>query len=85
MIKEILSKIDLKALWEAVKLPLRLAVFAAVGFIVDALIAYFSGVNTQVGVIIAALLTTLDKYIHEIRSKDQGKALEGFQRGLLPF
>lgn len=79
------SKFDKKAFWEAIKLPLRLLVFAAIGFIVDFLIVYFSGLNTEVGIIVSALLVALDKYIHEVRSKETAKPLEGFKRGLLPF
>ena len=76
---------DTKAFWEAIKLPLRLFVFAVIGFVVDFLIQYFSGLNTQVGTLLSVFLITLDKYIHEARTNDTKKPLEGFDRGLLPF
>lgn len=82
---ELFKNFDKKAFWEAIKLPLRLLVFAAIGFIVDFLVVYFSGLNTEVGIIISALLVTLDKYLHEVRASDTKKPLKGFQRGLLPF
>lgn len=82
---DLFTKFDKKAFWEAIKLPLRLFVFAAVGFIVDFLIVYFSGNTTQLGLIVSGLLVALDKYIHEVRSKESDKPLKGLQRGLLPF
>ena len=79
------EKFDKKAFWEAIKLPLRLFVFAAIGFIVDFLILYLSGVNSEIGKILSGFLIILDKYIHEARASESKKPLEGFSRGLLPF
>lgn len=83
--KDLFSKFDKKAFWEAIKLPLRMTIFAALGFIIDFCIQYFAGVNTPFGYILWVALTALDKYLHEIRAADSKKPLEGFDRGLLPF
>jgi hypothetical protein len=72
-------------LWEAVKLPLRLLVFAAVGFFVDFAIEWFTVSKLDVAPMVIILLTTLDKYIHEVNASQTKKPLEGFDRGLLPF
>lgn len=79
------EQFDKKAFWEAIKLPLRIFIFAVIGFVVDFLVQYFSGLNTQTGLVLSALLVAIDKYIHEVRASDAKKPLEGFQRGLLPF
>lgn len=79
------EKFDTKAFYEAIKLPLRLFVFAVLGFIVDFLIKYFAGLNTQIGTLLSVFLITLDKYLHEARVAESKKPLEGFDRGLLPF
>lgn len=85
LLKDLWEKFDKKALWEAVKLPLRIAVLTAVGFIIEFLIDYFSGIQTSAGIIISTLLVALDKYLHEIRASDSKKSLKGFDRGLVPF
>jgi len=79
------EKFDKKAFWEAIKLPLRLFVFAALGFITDFLILYFSGVDSNIGKVMSGFLVILDKYIHEARATDSKKPLKGFDRGILPF
>jgi hypothetical protein len=73
MFEDIFGKFDKKAFWEAIKLPLRLFLFAVVGFVIDYLIVYFSGVETQMGKILFVLLTTIDKYLHESAKNDPAK------------
>jgi len=85
VLKDLWEKFDKQAFWEAIKLPLRLFVFAVAGFIVDFLIQYFAGIDTQAGKIIFLALTALDKYIHEVNKGKTDEPLEGFKRGLLPF
>ena len=82
---DLFKNIDKEALWKTTKLFLRLAVFTVVGVLVDAFIQYFSGLNTEMGVAVSSVLVIVDKYIHEAKSNASTQALEGFERGLLPF
>jgi hypothetical protein len=83
--KDLWEKFDKKAFLEAIKLPLRLFVFEGLGFILDFLILYFAGVDTQLGKILGFIAFTADKYLHEVRASGTKKPLEGWARGLLPF
>lgn len=54
-------KFDWKALWEAVKEPLRWVVLAIIPF----LIAYFGGLNYVWAGLVTTILRIIDKYMHE--------------------
>ena len=76
---------DWNALWEAIKLPLRVLVFALVGYLLDFGIVYFTQSTLPIAPVVTVLLTIIDKYKHEIEKADSKKPLEGWSRGLLPF
>lgn len=59
---------DKQALWEAVKLPLRLLVLAVLPFA----IAYAQQYDAQYAVVASGLLVMLDKYLH-VYGKDNNK------------
>ena len=67
---------DKKALWEAIKFPLRQIVLAIIPF----LIAYFKVLPYEWSGVIFGLLTFLDKYLYELWKLG---TIE--QRGIVPF
>ena len=81
-----------KVLWDAIKLPLRIAIFTAFSAAITYLISYITELpnkSTFEAILIpalSALLAILDKYKHEVNKLEAGKKkLEGFDRGLVPF
>ena len=69
--------IDKKALWEAVKLPLRVLFLAILPFIVT----YFSNLPYSWAGYATTILVALDKYLHEVW-KDRGNIKA---KGIAPF
>lgn len=68
---------DKKALWEAIKLPLRVFVLSILPF----LTAYFTGLGVNWAVGLSAVLVALDKYLHIVWKENKNiKA-----NGLIPF
>ena len=72
------------ALWEAVKLPLRILVLA----IIPLAVTWLTDINTQWAGIATTLLVILDKYLHEAEltkpKTRQNKGIGGV-RGLTGF
>jgi len=73
-----------KALWEAVKLPLRLLVLS----IIPVLITYVASLPAQWAGFLTTILVILDKYLHEAEVakpvKEQNEGVGGV-RGLTGF
>ena len=67
-------KFDWKALWEAVKEPLRWAVLS----IIPVLIVYFSGLNLAWAGIVVVLLRIIDGYLHEHAPKGEAGGIVRF-------
>jgi len=80
-----LKSIRWDLMWEALKLPLRLFVFAVMGFAVQWFIDYFAASELPIAPVLIALLTYIDKLIHIYNKEKSDKPLEGLDRGLLPF
>lgn len=70
--------IDKKALWEAVKEPLRLLVLGVISY----LIVYVGELNMEWGAVALVVLRFLDKYLHEL-----GKTVKSdrLTRGITQF
>ena len=77
-------KVNWQALWEAVKLPLRVFVLS----LIPVAITWLSGLNQAWAGIAITFLVVLDKYIHEAEvAKPVSKQKEGIGgvRGLTGF
>jgi len=68
---------NLEALWEAVKEPLREIILAILPF----LVIYFSEVHAWWGVLLYVILRGGDQYLHELWKVNKKKGI----RGLSPF
>lgn len=67
-----------KAIWEAVKEPLRILVLA----VIPVILTYLEVINTQWAIIIVAALRLLDKILHDIGKVTENKVLE---KGITQF
>jgi uncharacterized membrane protein YvlD (DUF360 family) len=98
MFKDLWNKFDKIALWESVKLPIRLLVLGVFSFVLSQISIFLAqkfgftlndGTKEQITVwftgSLETILVTWDKYIHESRASTSEEPLEGFSRGLLPF
>lgn len=66
-----------KAIWEAVKEPLRLLVLAVIPFAV----AYFVSLPYQWAVVVVMVLRFVDKYLHEVgKDKKDASLVKGLTR-----
>lgn len=80
MVKLVKKEIDpiWSALWEAVKLPLRLLVLAVIPF----LIAIFTQLPYGWAGIITVILAIIDSFLHELWKITRG---EEAPKGIIPF
>lgn len=62
-----------KAIWEAIKEPLRILVLA----IIPVILAYLEVINTQWAIIIVAVLRLADKVLHDVGKTIENEKLEG--------
>jgi hypothetical protein len=67
-----------KAIWEAVKEPLRILVLA----VIPVILTYLEVINTQWAIIIVAALRLLDKILHDIGKVTENEVLE---KGITQF
>ncbi|MEK6878640.1 MAG: hypothetical protein AABY22_03480 [Nanoarchaeota archaeon] len=81
----IISYIKRKPIWEAVKHTLRLTLFTIISYNTSYMIQEVSGMpQTTVTVIFTLILTTFDKWLHQMR-KQLKQYPEGEPLGLTPF
>jgi hypothetical protein len=72
------------ALWETVKLPLRIIILAVLPF----LVAYLTEVNYEWAGVMTSILVFLDKYLHELWKIEEDKDLKRENEkpvGIIPF